>query len=129
MNDVTVHTSGPIFDGRAASIMDRYLTETRQAIAEQGANLIQQRLSAVIQHNVTGQAVSNVATSNQLNDTVITDDVIYGPWLEGVGSRNLSTRFKGYHAFRQSTQILQEDAEVIAQAKMVPTVAELNGGD
>lgn len=27
--------------------------------------------------------------------------IVYGPWLEGVGSRNLTSRFKGYHTFRK----------------------------
>lgn len=31
----------------------------------------------------------------------------YGPWLEGVGSRNAVTRFKGYHAFRTVTSMLE----------------------
>jgi hypothetical protein len=36
---------------------------------------------------------------------------VYGPWLEGVGSRNNTTRFKGYHAFRNAAQALQQRFE------------------
>jgi hypothetical protein len=33
---------------------------------------------------------------------------VYGPWLEGVGSRNFPvTRFRGYHAFRVAAQELK----------------------
>lgn len=32
---------------------------------------------------------------------------VYGPWLEGVGSRNNTTRFKGYHAFRNAARALE----------------------
>lgn len=38
--------------------------------------------------------------------------VVYGPWLEGTGSRNQSTRFKGYASFRKTAQWL--DREKIA---------------
>jgi hypothetical protein len=33
---------------------------------------------------------------------------VYGPWLEGIGSRNAPvTRFRGYHAFRKASEALQ----------------------
>ncbi len=39
---------------------------------------------------------------------VITDGgVVYGPWLEGVSSRNQRTRFKGYASFRKTAQWLR----------------------
>lgn len=31
----------------------------------------------------------------------VENNVIYGPWLEGTGSRNRTTRFKGYFTFRK----------------------------
>jgi len=34
--------------------------------------------------------------------------VVYGPWLEGVGSRNQATRFKGYAIFRRTKDKLQK---------------------
>ena len=38
---------------------------------------------------------------------------VYGPWLEGVGSRNATTRFKGYWAFRKATSALDHAIEEI----------------
>ena len=38
--------------------------------------------------------------SAEVNDS----GVVYGPWLEGVGSRNATTRFKGYAMFRRAHQ-------------------------
>lgn len=42
----------------------------------------------------------------------VTDSgIVYGPWLEGVGSRNYPvTRFKGYHTFRKVTQEIERKA-------------------
>jgi hypothetical protein len=36
---------------------------------------------------------------------------VYGPWLEGVGSRNATTRFKGYRAFRKAANALERHIE------------------
>jgi len=46
---------------------------------------------------------------------LITDGgCIYGPWLEGIGSRNETSRFKGYSSFRKTAQWLQEKIGDIA---------------
>ncbi len=38
-------------------------------------------------------------------------DIVYGPWLEGVGSRNFPvTRFKGYSTFRKVAQQIDRKA-------------------
>ena len=40
--------------------------------------------------------------------------VVYGPWLEGVGSRNERSRFKGYRMFRNAFQRLESiKAEIV----------------
>lgn len=39
----------------------------------------------------------------------------YGPWLEGVGSRNDTTRFKGYHAFRKAAAALERRIESMGE--------------
>ena len=36
--------------------------------------------------------------------------IVYGPWLEGVSSRNLTTKFKGYHTFRKVAQQIERKA-------------------
>jgi hypothetical protein len=52
--------------------------------------------------NVQGEVKSNL-------HALITDGgCIYGPWLEGIGSRNDTSRFKGYSSFRKTAQWLQE---------------------
>ena len=52
--------------------------------------------------NVQGKVESNL-------HALITDGgMVYGPWLEGIGSRNETSRFKGYSSFRKTAQWLQE---------------------
>lgn len=53
--------------------------------------------------------------------------VIYGPWLEGTGSRNQTTRFKGYASFRRTAQWMQEKAPRVARAHALKLVRDLGG--
>ncbi len=52
----------------------------------------------------TGYYQSLVRIRNDGRGPYVGDDghVPYGPWLEGVESRNNTTRFRGYHAFRNA---------------------------
>ena len=52
--------------------------------------------------------------------------VVYGPWLEGVGSRNATTRFKGYSSFRRTAQKMEELAPEIATRHVQQAVQELS---
>lgn len=78
--------------------------------------MVQENLHGVIRHP-TGYYESQVHAEN----TTITDGgVIYGPWLEGVGSRNRTTRFKGYFTFRRTTQSIRAKAGEIAESIIGP---------
>ncbi len=68
----------------------------------------------VVQHfdslfrNQSGYYLSQVHVDGAAGDMVVTDGgVVYGPWLEGEGSRNSPvTRFKGYRAYRRAKQLM-----------------------
>lgn len=108
--EVDVHSHGPVFDGRASAAVRAFERAAEQEIAETGVNLVRSELSRVLRHP-TGYYSSRVsADGNQVND----GGVIYGPWLEGVGSRNKTTRFKGYFTFRRVGQRLDRQAKHIA---------------
>lgn len=84
-------------------------------VAERGRQLVKERLHRVLQHP-TGYYESQIATERTGVSWRVTDsDVIYGPWLEGIGSRNFPvTRFPGYFTFRSVTEQLQHEAPAIA---------------
>ena len=63
-----------------------------------------------------------------LNGLITDGGVVYGPWLEGVGSRNASTRFKGYAAFRRTGQWLEQQVPKVIRIRVDRMVAKLNGG-
>jgi len=55
------------------------------------------------------------------------EKVIYGPWLEGVSSRNMTTRFKGYATFRRTQKWLDSRVKAEAQSFMKNYIRRLGG--
>lgn len=109
---VSVSAHGPVFDGRADAAAHAFVRDAGQTIASKGADMVQANLGGVLKHP-TGYYESNVSA----HGNVVQDGgVIYGPWLEGVGSRNSPvTRFPGYHTFRRTTQELRTASVPIAE--------------
>lgn len=108
MNDVTVEVMGPIFDVRAERYADQLLTEAKQEIGDVALWRWQMNLESSLQHP-TGRYQSELHTAKRDQDVVVNDGwgesnaLPYGPWLEGVGSRNAPvTRFTGYFALRRA---------------------------
>ena len=116
-----------------------------QAIVQEVVELGEQRLDQMLRPRPAGVYLSvgeaqkgKASTGNyrrNINGMVrdlsglITDGgVIYGPWLEGVGSRNASTRFKGYAAFRRTAQWLEQQVPKVIRVRVDRMVARLNGG-
>lgn len=105
---------GPIFDGTARSAIDQFTDEAARAVADVGADDL--RNSTAVFKNPTGFYRSHVAFQRQGDGYQVDDGrVIYGPWLEGVSSRNHRTRFRGYSIWRRTTQRLQGKAQGIAE--------------
>jgi hypothetical protein len=109
---VAVNVRGPLFDGRAAKAVEAFSRDAEREVAREGAGLVRARLRGVLRHP-TGYYESRVtSTDNRVHDS----RVVYGPWLEGVGERNKTTRFKGYATFRRTTSELRAKAPAIARA-------------
>jgi hypothetical protein len=113
--DVDSRSHGPLFDGRARAAVDAFCDEAEAEIGQHGANVIRTELGAVLKHP-TGYYQSQIQTDRASGDSTVWDGgVIYGPWLEGVGSRNKTTRFKGYATFRRMTAKIQAEAAKVAE--------------
>lgn len=107
--------NGPLFNGEAQRAIEDFQTEAESTIADYTVNEIQAELGSVLK-NPTGYYKSKIQTNRQSDDNIVSDSgVVYGPWLEGVGSRNKSTRFKGYATFRRVTQRISNEVGPIAE--------------
>lgn len=125
--EIRVRTSGPVFDGRAHRAVAAFLLAATGAVAGEGVNLVQAAGRASYKHP-TGYYEGHIVTDMaQPDSTIVWDsDVVYGPWLEGLGSRNSSTRFKGYATFRKTTPVLAKRAGPIAYRILDRYVSRMN---
>lgn len=110
--NVSVSASGPLFDGRASSMITRWTRDAGEEIARDAEAEVHRILHQVLRHP-TGYYESQVRVDRRTPDRFdITDGgVVYGPWLEGTSSRNESTRFKGYGTFRRVKQRVESRAD------------------
>lgn len=124
-----VRVHGPVLDGRWHGMLETSVDECVRAVAERGVDEVGLELIRVLKHP-TGYYESHIRQDPRGPQTrVVHDDlVIYGPWLEGVGSRNYPvTRFRGYHTFRRVAQLLQKLAGEVVETTLRREVARLNG--
>ncbi len=114
-----IKSSGPLFNGEAQQAISDFQNDAEDTIADFAVNEIQAELGRVLK-NPTGYYKSKIVTNRQSDDSIVNDSgVVYGPWLEGVGSRNKRTRFKGYATFRRVTQRINAQAASVAE-KVLP---------
>jgi hypothetical protein len=148
-----VDLSGAIISGYAAEEIHRYKLDLEDTLADIAVDTIRTYLPTQYMYlgNNGGDPRYNPVPpgageleesihSRRVSDDyelVIGDDVIYGPWIEGVAvgntffwpgrvRRGLSPRFPGYHAFRLATQIVDNMAEEVAYAELPRYIEEIN---
>lgn len=112
---ITVHVRGPITDGRARRAAADFTDELRHEVALEGGIMWVEGLMGAIKHPTpyywTKIDVDDLGSYDLVHD----NRIVYGPWLEGTGSRNYPvTRFRGYHQAKRTTRVL---------ARRVPTIA------
>lgn len=115
MSSVEVTASGPLFDGRAEKAINEAETDWAKNLATIGASMVRTNLNAVLRKQ-TPYYRTRVEAQPDMPGWKITDNgVIYGHWLEGTGSRNRTTRFKGYFTFRRTVQQINARAVSVGQ--------------
>lgn len=110
-------TRGPITDGRIHQHVAEYEEDVAEALADKGEEMVLSRLGHVLRHP-TGYYESHIDTRPigvhryEVHDS----GIVYGPWLEGTGSRNSPvTIFPGYHTFSVIKEQLKRKRSGIAR--------------
>lgn len=118
---VEVDIRGPIADGRAVRELDAALEDAVEAVARQAYANVMGILNAEIR-NPTPYYETQITVDRAGADRVVHDrGIVYGPWLEGVGSRNRPRPgFPGYHAFRRATQQTESEAPALVERAIRP---------
>lgn len=114
---VNTSASGPWATGRAGRALHDYADDAEYQVARRGEQMVHARLRQVLRHP-TGYYQSRISVDRTTGGRYMIHDgdVIYGPWLEGTGSRNSPvTRFPGYFTFRRTKALLDRQASQIAR--------------
>jgi hypothetical protein len=125
---VEINAHGPLFDGAWQPAMDEFITEAVQEVGQQALSLWHHNLDGSLQHP-TGYYESQLISELVAADVDIVSDrgIIYGPWLEGTGSRNSTTRFKGYAAQRRAATELEGQLDRVLAPVVARLTRRLNG--
>lgn len=125
----SIHFEGPLFDGRAQQAMDRACDDARDDVAAYAEERVLLGTSANFKTR-TPYYETRIETKRVSSEVSLVhdNDVIYGAWLEGVGSRNFpETRFKGYRHWRMAKQAVAERGPQIAEAAVERRLPEMGG--
>lgn len=127
--NLAVSLHGPVFDGRADAEIEGACERAEQRIATLGASMIRTELAHVLRNESTPPfyRFKNEATPDRDGWKIWDNNVIYGNWLEGTGSRNRTTRFKGYWTYRRTFQKIEARALPIAEYTIDEAIARING--
>lgn len=113
--EVEVTVRGPLFEPSAPEV----LIEMRDAIARglltEGHRRVLAGLDATLR-NPSGAYRGRITPYGPVAGQARVHDQrsIYGPWLEGTGRRNRTTRFKGYRTFRKTVASLRQASKPFA---------------
>lgn len=136
---MTVTVSGPLFDGDAESGLAAAQMQIRDALAAQAFADWHSELNANLgsspgarerksQPTPYYEAQINIQNTSDTSANVNDRKVIYGPWLEGLGSRNYPrTVFRGYSSMRKAAATTQARAADLAQPIIDHVVRDING--
>ena len=130
---ITVFSRGPLFDGVAEAELAVAMVAAQAEVASYAEWQWQMNMTEAFKHPSSPphyQSKINVAKRGL--DLVVNDGwpgsgVVYGPWLEGLGSRNATTRFKGYSSMRRAAGSVQQKVPAIVQPVVDKFIAKANG--
>lgn len=112
--EVKITFKGPLFDKRILKGIDKAANQTVHEIVSTGqdrlAMMARPRPGGFFKES-TGNYRRHIHTRfGHLFGLIDDGGVVYGPWLEVGGGR-----FKGYHMFRRTTQIMEKIKEKVLQ--------------
>jgi hypothetical protein len=129
-----IQFDGPIFDSyerdiAVATAEHEIQDKIQDAVYERVKMLGQSQFRYVDQsnHHVPGKWLFSIRKGHDGDDPTVYTNIIYGYWLEGIGSRNFpKTRFRGYRMWRETTQQIQAEVGDLAEEPIDKAVARLN---
>lgn len=125
--NIDFDVSGDSGMGRAIEELNDMEQEMQREVAWQTSAEVHDILNARIR-NPTPYYETQIVVERQSSDWIVHDrGIIYGPWLEGTSERNQTTRFKGYHAFRDAEARVEGSLDQILAPILAKYMARLGG--
>lgn len=107
---------GPIEDGREERWVREYNEDVAHALAEDAKDIWVRNLEGSIRNPTPYYWTRIDERPIAYNRWEIWDhDIVYGPWLEGTGSRNETTIFKGYWAMARAKEMTKRRRSGVAR--------------
>lgn len=123
-----IKLSGPFFDHPLRAHESAELAvHAREAVGQQALADWHENLNKNIRHPTPYYETQLVLQEREGAAVAHDRGVIYGPWLEGVGSRNKSTRFKGYFSLRRAAQSTRGKIEHVVRPVVERYLARMGG--
>ena len=66
------------------------------------------RITANLRNHVGATVVKDNVVRVDAGETLLGKDLVYAAWIEGVGSRNKRSRFKGYKMFEKAARHMRD---------------------
>lgn len=111
MSYIQMLATGPVFDGRAPVMIKAFMHDVVNEVSKDALSEVFYTQQEDFKQP-TGAYWSRMRSVDvpvrQGFGKMVTNTSVYAPWLEGVSSRNQSTRFKGYQNFRRAVQTVAE---------------------
>ncbi len=124
---VHVELKGAVVEGRSQPVIKEMTQLALDEVADYAEHEVRMELISVLRHP-TGYYESQITKERRAPGVISVNDsgVIYGPWLEGIGSRNFpATSFKGYATFRRVRNRIAQKAEAIGEAAVAREMGAL----
>lgn len=124
---------GALFDGIVEAELKTAEAAVQQEIAEYAKFQWQMNMIDSFQNPSTPPVYESHAVIDRRDTDLVVSDgypgsgLLYGPWLEGLGSRNQTTSFKGYRAMERARNSVAQKAEAIAKPIIDKFIAKANG--
>ena len=125
---ISVSYHGRLWTLPGGAVHEAIADSAKELVAEGEGRVIDNLTESIYSHGgahpdrykVTGHYRRSVngRMLDSLHGEIHDSKVVYGPWLEGTGSRNATTRFKGYAAFRRARQELERIKTGIIQRRL-----------
>ena len=120
---------GPFFSPNIDNVVDAGVKSMERKVAQEAERKVGDLMRRFFR-NPTPFYWLHVISKPRADYHVVTDQgIVYGPWLEGTGSRNETTRFKGYRHFRLTVQAMNQPRTIsyITDPVVRDIVKVLNG--